>query len=110
MRRGGITSWHGDAVLARVQDAARRAIDDVNAEAARDAQGNHWWQSRDGQLESNIVHEPAERTATGARGRFGTTARQGFYGLILERKRPFLRPAADREWPDLADAIRRRLR
>jgi len=104
-----ITKWYGDQILAKVQRASQAGIDDVLAESVADAEANHWWQSRQGTLAANIEREPAERVGRVIRGRFGTTSRQAFYGLFLERKMPFLRPAADRTFPRLASAIRSRL-
>jgi len=104
-----IVKWYGDQILAKVDRALVAGIDEVTAEAAADARSNHWYTSESGQLEANTTNEPAQRTATGARGRFGWTAHGGFYGLFLERRSPILRPAADRTFPKLAAAIRRRL-
>lgn len=105
-----ITKWYGDQIVAKVQRASQAGIDDVLENAVADAKSNHWWQSRQGTLEAGIIREPAERTARGgARGEFGTTSRQAFYGLFLERRMPFLRPAADRTFPQLAAAIKRRM-
>ena len=104
-----ITKWYGDEILRKVQRASTEAIDEVLAESVRDARSSRWWQSESGRLEANIVQEKAEATPRGARGRFGTTQRGGFYGLFLERRRPFLRPAGDRTFPRLAAAIRKRM-
>jgi len=104
-----IDRWYGDRILDKVQKASVEAIDEVLEDTAKDAASNHWWASRSGNLEGAIVAEAAERTPRGARGRFGSTQHEGFYGLFLERKTPFLRPAADRQFPKLAAAIKRRL-
>lgn len=102
--------WRGDQVFARVMDAAREAIDETTKEAARDAQGSHWWAGRSGRLEGNVINEAAVRRGRRVvSGRFGSTKRQGFYGLILERRRPFLRLAADRTFSHLSARIRRKL-
>lgn len=106
-----IRSWRGPQVAARVEAATKQAIDAITERAAEDAQANHWWQNRTGELESNIIAEPAERRADGrVVGRFGTSLRrEGFYGLFLERRQPFLRPAADRNFPALPLEIRARM-
>ena len=104
-----ITEWRGDAILTRVLEAARKAVDDTTEAAARDAAGNHWWSGRSGQLEGEIGSKPAERNGDVVDGSFGATKTRGFYGLFLERRTPFLRPAADREFPRLAGRIRARL-
>jgi hypothetical protein len=105
-----ITKWYADRVLAKVNRATLAGIDDTLEKSVEDAKANHWWQSREGTLEANIVREPAQRTSRGARGEFGTTSRQAFYGLFLERRMPFLRPAADRTFPLLKKAIQDRMR
>lgn len=102
-------NWKGPQVLASVQRATVAAVDETTKEAAQGASASHWWQSRSGLLEANIESEPAERKGRRVSGKFGTTQRQGFYGLFLERRTPFLRPAADRVFPHLAGLIRRRL-
>lgn len=106
---GARLTWRGPEVLAAVREATREAIDETTEEAAKDAAASHWWRNRSGLLEANIEHEPADRFGRTVRGRFGTTRRQGFYGLFLERRTPFLRPAADRNFPRLAQRIRGRL-
>lgn len=107
--------WNGDRVRARVVEASRVAINETLEEAAADASASHQWVSRTGQLEEEIVVEQAVVGGQRVTGAFGTTRRRGFYGLfhelgtIREFARPFLRPAADRAFPTLAEKIRRRL-
>lgn len=106
--------WNGDDIIARVVEAARQAIDETLDEADAEASAAHWWRNRTGNLELKIVTEHARRVGSRVTGRFGTTTmkkgrRTGFYGLFLEYKTPFLRPAADRTFPTLAAKIRRRL-
>jgi len=108
--------WRGDALIRRTRAAATAAVNDTVDAAADDARSSHEWVSRTGQLEEEIVTEHAESTEPNPTGRFGTTRRRGFYGLFHEEgteheyARPFLRPAADRQFPTLAQRIRRRLR
>lgn len=105
-----LVDWRGPQVRARVLAATKAAIDECTESAARDAAGNHWWRNRSGDLQGNIVSEPAKIENGRLVGRFGTSLRrEGFYGLFLERKTPFLRPAADREFPALARRVRVRL-
>lgn len=101
--------WRGRQVSARVRAAASQAVTETVQAAANDARSSHWWGSRSGQLASEIVAEPAIPVGPVIRGRFGSTQHRGFYGLILEYRNPFLRPAADRNFPDLARRIRWRL-
>lgn len=101
--------WRGKVVYSAVLAATKAAIDETTDDAARAAQGSHSWGSRTGQLESEIVSEPAKRTLGETVGKFGSTMVRGFYGLFLERRTPFLRPAADKVFPQLAKRIKRRL-
>lgn len=102
--------WRGDAVKATLARAAQAAIDETTADAAQHAKGSHWWRNRTGALAGEIVSEPAERSGREVVGKFGTTMRRGFYGLFLERRTPFLRPAADQVFPRLAQRIKRRVK
>lgn len=104
-----ITEWNGPEIARKIKRASVEAIDEVLEETDRDASASHWWQSDSGNLQEQIITEAAEEIPSGARGRFGTTRHRGFYGLILERRQPFLRPAADRNFPHLAAAIKKRL-
>lgn len=105
-----------DRVVDRIQAVAR---DEVNAtvDAARDdAAASHVWVNRTGQLEEELVSEHADPDAENPTARFGTTRRRGFYGYfheagtVREMATPFLRPAADRQFPGLKDRIEERLR
>lgn len=100
--------WNGEEVAREIAAATKAAIDETTAAAAEDAKTSHWWNSRKGQLQEEIVNEPAKVEGTRTTGRFGTTQRRGFYGLFFERRTPFLRPAADRLFPTLAERIKRR--
>lgn len=101
--------WNGDEVVENVVNAAKDAIDETTEAAAKDAASSHWWSSRGGQLESEIVSEPAKVVDGKLTGKFGTTKVRGFYGLFLERRTPFLRPAADRVFSTLTERIKGRL-
>jgi len=108
--------WNGDDFVARVEQAAREAVDETVDAARDDAALSHEWINRDGQLQEEIVSEHADPADPNPSGKFGTTRRRGFYGLfheegtVREFERPFIRPAADRQFPTLADRIRRRLK
>jgi hypothetical protein len=107
--------WRGDAFIKRVRAAATAAVNDTVDAAADDARGSHEWVTRRGQLEEEIVAEHATAAEPNPTGRFGTTQRRGFYGYfhelgtVHEFARPFLRPAGARNFPTLAERIRRRL-
>jgi hypothetical protein len=112
--------WLGDDVLNTVIEATREAIDETTeaaAEAANQAQldlpphtasGHPWHGVTPRQIES-VVSEPAEVRGSEAVGRFGDTAGRGDYGLFLERLQPYMRPAADVEFPELSKRIGERL-
>ena len=75
------------------------------------AKNNHDWINRKDVLEGSIdVHEHAVATQTGARGVWGSLA--VVYALIHElggqfiKARPYLRPAADAQYPGLARRIK----
>lgn len=108
--------WRGDALITSVRAAATAGVNETLEAAAADARASHEWVNRTGQLEEEIVTEHATKDDKNPTGRFGTTRRRGFYGLFHEEgtehefARPFLRPAADRNFPSLAQRIRRRLR
>lgn len=123
--------WNGRALETKVERVTIIALNRVVDEARDDARENHAWIDRTGQLESNIVSEHARTKGylqgRGARKRmdpsearltasFGTTRGAGFYGLfhevgtVNEIARPFLRPAADRNFGNLPHYIRLGLR
>jgi hypothetical protein len=101
--------WRGTYVLESVRRATQAAVDDTTKDAAAVAKASHWWAARTGDLTGQIVNEPARRFGPKIRGRFGSTKTRGFYGLFLERRTPFLRPASDIVFRTLAGRIRRRL-
>lgn len=115
--------WDGDKLVKRIERLSKKAIDEVIHEAAEDARTSHWWQTRTGRLQANIVEGDERRrgsryATSGARrvrgtgiirGRFGTTRKQGFYGLFLEYRHKFLRSAADRHFPTLAAKLKKNL-
>lgn len=108
--------WQGAKLVARVRAASVAAVNETVDAARDDAAVSHEWVNRNGQLEEEIVSEHATPGDPNPTARFGTTRRRGFYGLFHEEgtvhefARPFLRPAADRQFPSLAARIRRRLK
>lgn len=103
---GRIVDWRAQQIVDALLDAAREAIDETTADAAQ--QAAQAAPRRTGRLAEETVSEPAVVEAGKARGKFGSTQRRGFYGLFLERRRPYLRPAADIAFPTLARRIRER--
>lgn len=131
-------TWHGDRVLDRMREAQRIGVNATMARAVTHAKTNHDWQNRTGTLEGSIkIAEYAHRDGDGYRGLWGSA--DVVYALIHELggrivpvrapalrfqingqwvttqqvdipARPYLRPAADAEYPSLADNIRRAYR
>jgi hypothetical protein len=114
--------WNGDAIEARVDRAVRAGIDDTTQDIDDDATVSHWWENRDlkryktpaGFLEREIVTTPSFVDGDRIVGRVGVRysgepkVKTAFYGLFLEYKQPWLRPAFDRQAHRLAMHIRDR--
>jgi hypothetical protein len=106
--------WNGDDFIQHVEQAAREAINETVDAARDDAALSHEWVNRTMQLEEEIVSEHADPDARNPSAKFGTTRRRGFVGLfheegtVHEYERPFIRPAADRQFPTFVERIRRR--
>ena len=117
MARKPILVWNGDEILRRVAEASAGAIDDVTEATDKDASANHWWKARTAPrgLVGQLTTTPAVLKDGRVSGSVGATysGRKGvfsaFYGLFLERKLPWLRPAFDRNFPTLPEHMRRRL-
>lgn len=99
--------WKGAAVIAKITRATHEAIDETTQAAADVAKSEHDWQRKSGELEANTIIRPAQQEGpTQITGKFGSTNREGgFYGLFQEMREPWLRPAADKEFPKLAERI-----
>jgi hypothetical protein len=100
-----IVQWNGEQIKAKVLRASEAGVNETTADAARSTRAPR----RKGQLQSEVVSEPAERSGDRITGKFGSTKGRGFYGLILERRSPFLRPASDTTFPKLARNIAQKL-
>lgn len=106
-----LKSWHGDEITLNTIAATAEAINDTTEAAVSAAKQSHWWKNQGHHLENQITSSPAEVGQQGQIvGKFGTTRRRGFYGLFLERKHMFLRPAADATFPSLPSRIRARIK
>lgn len=108
------TVWNGDRIIRRMEAAARAAVNETVDAARDDAKLTHEWQTRRGQLEEELISVHAAVGEPNPSASFGTTRRRGFYGFfhelgtVREVARPFLRPAADRNFPGLRRRIARR--
>lgn len=103
--------WRGAEVAARAEAAAKLAIDKTMARCVDEAKTDHPWENRTGTLEGSlrIVDAAAE---DGARvvGRWGSAdVNYAIYletGTVHMEPKPYLRPAADRQYPYLRLRIR----
>lgn len=124
--------WRGRRLLRRTDRAAEEAIDATMEAAVLHAKDNHGpgahalrrFESKTGELERSIrVTRRARPDRDGVAGRWGSRGvnyalrhELGFEGPdalgrpIDTPERPFLRPAAEAEYPKLAGRIRRELR
>ncbi len=123
--------WKGDLVKSDVERAAGLAIDATMSACLIHARGDHGegahgkqrFISRSGELERNTkIVKPAKRDRRGVVGRWGVTgvayARRielGFQGkdargaTVDAPPYPYLRPAAEEEYPKLGKRTRRAL-
>lgn len=105
--------WQGREVEARLDRAIREGINATMAAAVISAKSNHLWRNRTGTLERSIqVAEYARDVGGGViSGRWGSL--DVLYAWYLEfgtsraAAYPFLRPAADHEYPKLHQRIQR---
>lgn len=104
----------------KIQRAAIQAVDETTEAAARSARGTrmnlpphtaagHPWYGVTERVENEVRSQPARQEGGRIVGSFGATKRRGDYAFMLERMHPYLRPAAAREFPQLARRIGARL-
>jgi len=126
--------WRGPAVSAKMLQAQLYGVNKTLAQAVEHAKRNHAWQNRTGTLEGSIsIAEFARKVGAGVHGGWGS--KDVRYALIHELggrivprnapalmfevdgqfvrtqqvtipARPYLRPAADATYPQLAANIR----
>lgn len=130
--------WDGDAITGKMRQAQILGVNATMSDAVIHAKRNHEWQNRQGRLEASInIAETARDDGNGVVGVWGSTDVR--YALIHELggvivpvrakalkipqpdgsfrfvksvtipARPYLRPAADATYPQLAAKIRKEL-
>lgn len=99
--------WEGDEVVEKIEQATRLAIDQTTGAAVIQAKNNHPWQNRTGTLEGSYEMRPAVSDGKTVKGKWGSFDVK--YAAPVEKDFPALRPAADVEYPKLAERIRANL-
>ena len=104
--------WEGDKVIKKMDKCIIQGMNQTMAKAAVHAKQNHPWVNRTGILEGSIRPVVAARkVGDEVIGLWGSV--DVSYALALElggvnrAPAPYLRPAADAEYPKLADRIER---
>lgn len=128
--------WHGEAITEKMRAAQKTGVNATMGACTIEAKSSHSWQNRTGVLEGGInVVDLAREDGDGVAGQWGVS--DVVYALIQELggtitaktakalkipmpdgsfrfvksvtlpARPYLRPAADRIYPSLADRIRK---
>ena len=102
--------WRGDRVRERARAAQKEGINQTMAKSVEHAARHHPWTYRTGTLEGSLrIVNYATEGQRGVSGLWGST--DVLYAIMLElgtaRMQPFpyLRPAADAEYPHLAQRI-----
>jgi phage gpG-like protein len=111
--------WKGDKFNAKFEKAMRVGLNKTMAEAVLYAKTHHEWKNRTGTLERSIrIVEGARKVGQGFAGiwgsvaviyaavhEFGASFRRGS-GTVNIPARPFLVPAARKNYPNLTENIR----
>ncbi|MBS3927091.1 MAG: hypothetical protein KGZ65_00100 [Sphingomonadales bacterium] len=101
--------WEGDKVFSEVGKATALGIDQILAKCVIDAKTEHAFENRTGVLEGSIRSKPAETVGTRMVGEWGSfSVEYALYVELLEGY-GFLRPQADKHYPNLAEQIRKNL-
>lgn len=101
-----LRSWRGKAIVAKAAAASALAIDKTMADCVPDAKANHPWNNVTGTAEGSIrIAQFAAMHGVQISGLWGSVGVAYFIFLELGTSRmeamPTLRPAADRNYPNL---------
>ena len=105
--RGGLRSWHGEAIKRRAEAAAKAGIDETLAACVARAQASAPVDT--GFLRASAFVRQAVLTASGMLGHWGFSAAYAAYvefGTVRMGAQPYIRPAMDIEYPKLARRIK----
>lgn len=101
--------WKGREVVENVSRAAVKGIDKTLADCTREAKRNHEFTNRTTILEGSIRAEAAHQEGRRIVGRWGSfNVEYALYvevGTATSAPYPYLRPAADLNYPNLAKNI-----
>lgn len=105
-------TWHGDAIMAELLEAAREAVDEITGACV--PLGRALVHKDTHRLEGGIGTIPATVAGDVVTGAYGVIDDPG-YALAQEflpepQGKAYIRPAADAEYPKLGDRIAKRLR
>lgn len=96
--------WKGDEIQKKMEAAIKRGINQTMSAAVINAKKNHTFKNRTGTLEGSIRPVvAAHKQGSEFVGLWGSA--DVAYALPVEFRLPFLRPAADAEYPNLARNI-----
>lgn len=108
--KGGSIQWEGKEVFDKVTAATKLGIDQTLAACVKYAKTHHEFVNRTAMLEGSIAFRSAEVRLTKVVGVWGSFTVK--YAIFIEAgtsritKMPFLRPAADAEYPKLPERIK----
>jgi HK97 gp10 family phage protein len=107
---GSSLNWRGPEISAKVKAASKVGVDATTAACVTHAKSNHPWKNETGTLEGSLQMRPAEESGESVRGEWGSF--DVLYAIFQElgtvhmAANPYLRPAADAEYPNLAGRIK----
>lgn len=111
-RGRGRVDWRGDEVKRNVNRAAAKAVDETMGKCV--VRAKQKVRVKTATLQGSIRFDPAVVYSRGVRGTWGSFdvnyALWQEIGTSRMSAQPYLRPAADAEYPQLADRIRDNLR